>query len=36
MTATNTYDGTMLVRDEVPYDPADPLTAPFEAAMSLG
>ena len=29
------YDGTMLVRDEVPYDPADPLTAPFEAAMSL-
>ena len=29
------YDGTTLVRDEVPYDPADPLTAPFEAAMSL-
>ena len=29
------YDGAMLVRDEVPYDPADPLTAPFEAAMSL-
>ena len=25
----------VLVRDEIPYDPADPLTAPFEAAMNL-
>ena len=29
------YDGTTLIRDELPYDPADPLTAPFEAAMGL-
>ena len=34
-TATSTYDGTTLIRDELPYDPADPLTAPFEAAMGL-
>ena len=30
------FDGTDLIRDELPYDPADPLTAPFEAAMALG
>ena len=29
------FDGTALVRDGRPYDPTDPLTAPFEAAMSL-
>ena len=29
------FDGTDLIRDEIPYDPADPLSAPFEAAMSL-